>query len=157
MNTYQSPMDHLRRTVHTSPSIHLPILFVEISRWVRDVPMNLNVDLVTRTLGYMTWWYDMLSRWCKLRCFQLFFGFFEDRRKIADEYVEQKKSSCNRHRWCSSGSNDRLIDSSQEKTLKWKFQWYLLVFQNVASLEGTWVFFLVKPQTVRLAVLMNRI
>jgi len=45
-------------------------------------------------------------------------GFFEDRRKIADEYVEQKRAVATAIDGIVLAQNDRLIDSPQEKTLK---------------------------------------
>lgn len=82
-----------------------------------------------------TWIYDMMIWYvipggANCGAFNCFFGFFEDRRKIADEYVEQKRAVATAIDGIVLAQNDRLIDSSQEKTLKWKFQWYLLGFSK---------------------------
>lgn len=102
---HTSPMDHLRLGSYQLPPLHLPIFFVEISRLVRDVPMNLTVDLVCPKLGYMTWWYDMLSQVVQRWFFQLFFfGFLRRSGILLRRSFFSKEKGCNRHRWYSSGS-----------------------------------------------------
>ena len=57
-----------------------------------------------RKLGYMTWWYDMLSQVVQRWFFQLFFWFLRRSGILLRTSIFSKKSSCNRHSWYSSGS-----------------------------------------------------